>query len=199
MLLLAVGAACDRRTSVSDIDASPARLELLPPEIVKSCRSVPGLDPACPTRVPEWSGRVRHYDAHLPGTWGFVLEVGEPDATLAEGPPGTVHVNVFTGAEVAEEPRNLREAPDFERPLRWRWHPWLIDDEVTWNGRTGRVVLLREAPHDIESGHVAFEWVEGGEHFRVSVKAWRPLEESVATLREVVASIGHGRSRSSRG
>ena len=197
MALVALAiSACDTRTSVGDIDASPARLEPLPGKILKSCRAVPRLGPACPTMVPSWSGRVRSYDAHLPGTWGFVMEVGEPAAPLSEAPPQTVHLNVFTGAEVAEPARNLRPAPNFERPLRWRWHPWLIDEDVTWNGRTGRVVLWPENPTEIESDHVSFDWVEDGRYYRVSLKAWRPVEESVATLRAVVGSIGNGKTDS---
>ena len=136
--------ACARETTVDDIDASPASLERLPKNVVESCRRVPSLVEACPTEVPAAAADLRSYDAHIPGTWGFIVEAGESETSFDQAPPEAVEVHVFAGAEVARPAHNLQHAPNFERPLA----------------------------------------------YRVSLKAWEPLESSVATLRAVVRSIG---------
>lgn len=177
--------------SVDDIDAAPAVLKPLPQQVWKRCASVPTLREACPSKVPVGMGELRSYDARLPGLWGFVIEFGDPSAvTTGEGPPELVEVHLVAGEALAEPTRNLKAAPDLERAGRWRWRPWLLDDDVTWGDETGRVVLWPENPGDLSSDHVSFDWSEDGTRYRLSLRAWDPLEESVATLEAVVESMG---------
>jgi hypothetical protein len=60
----------------------------------------------------------------------------------------------------------------------------------TWTGRTGSLVLAPGYPlGGIHGDHLLFTWSVNGRWFTLSLHGWPPLEESVATLRSIVASI----------
>lgn len=136
-------------------------------------------------------GELRSYDARVPGLWGFVIEIGDPNAaTSGGGPPELVEVQVTAGEALDEPVRNLKPTSDLERAGRRRWRPWLLDDDARWGSRTGRVVLWPEDPGAPTSAHLSFDWSENGTSYRISLRAWEPLDESIATLRAVVESVG---------
>ena len=193
--VVATGCAGSASPSVEGIGARPAALKRLPPEVIRRCASVPTLRGVCPTKVPAAAGELRAFDAHLRGLWGFIVEAGDPGALDGKAdPPDLVEVHLIAGDGLGDPIRNLKPAPDLERVARWRWRPWLLDEEVTWGGRTGRVVLWPERPGNITSDHVSFDWSERGTRFRLSLRAWEPIQESVATLEAVVRSVGHKRA-----
>lgn len=60
----------------------------------------------------------------------------------------------------------------------------------TWGGHAGTQYLAPEFPEGgIDGGHLVFAWNEGDVEAAVSLHAWRPLEQAVATLKAVVSSI----------
>ena len=61
---------------------------------------------------------------------------------------------------------------------------------VSWSGRQG--TLLRAAPYPaggIHGNHLVFRWRAEEREYAVSLHAWKPLPEAVATLRAIVASL----------
>jgi hypothetical protein len=62
-----------------------------------------------------------------------------------------------------------------------------------WSGRRG--TLLRAAPYPrggIHGDHLVFRWREGRREYAVSLHAWKPLRETVATLDAIVTSLPAG-------
>jgi hypothetical protein len=63
---------------------------------------------------------------------------------------------------------------------------------VRWSGRSGRLILAPPFPlGGIDGNHVIFRWRQDEMDYRLSLHAWEPFTESVATLRAIIGSLPH--------
>ena len=183
----------------------PAELVPLAPRRLEHCRRAVLLRPACPHLVP----RVRApYLGNLstgllrPGSASrlavFNLERGGEDPRRPERnrPPRMGHLVVAAGeveALSAGAFASSRSARLRNGLLRLERSRPLELGPVRWAGRRGRLLL---APPYLRGGmlgnHLVFRWRQRGTDFVVSLHAWEPLREAVATLRAIVGSTGRG-------
>jgi hypothetical protein len=65
----------------------------------------------------------------------------------------------------------------------------ILFGQRTWAGRRGTLILAPPLAFGGENGdHLAFRWTQDGIDRVVSLHAWTPLREAIATLRAVVRS-----------
>jgi len=177
----------------------PPGVELMamPTTALRRCRAQSLLAEACPTRVPRISadaGNHRFADASDPQGRYDVASVEwsgpYPGLTPRNSPPRFAHL-VVVGGDVdlalsfrwPSELRALERAPDDERTA-----PVLLS-RPPWRGEGGTLVLAPSFPRGgIHGDHLAYRWHEGDSDHALSLHAWRPLEEAIATLRAVVSS-----------
>lgn len=116
----------------------------------------------------------QHPERNRPPRMGHVVAVAGNVERLAafEEPHGTVGERVRDGLM-----RRSRRAPvSFGR--------------VRWAGRVGALYLMPPFPHGGMLGnHLVFSWHERGGAYALSLHAWEPLAESVATLHAMVESL----------
>jgi hypothetical protein len=161
------------------------------------CRRSPLLRPTCPTLVP----RVRAtFLSHLARDLArphpldvFNLERGGEDPPRPElnRPPRMAHLVLIAGD--VERAAAFAYPDDPRRPrdgLMRRPRTKAVDlGGVDWANRRGRLYL---APPHLHGGmlgnHLVFRWQTGATEYAVTLHAWEPLREAVATLRTVVGS-----------
>ena len=174
-------------TTMTETEAeteTEAAVELvpIPRDAGRKCRSSQLLRPACPELAPEapYDEIPEVYEARrLPGGGGaetFNLQWGAetPGRPARNRPPRLSHV-VVAGGPLRTSLRGIEG-----RPLR----------RVVWSGRRG--TLLRAAPYPrggIHGNHLVFRWREGETEYALSLHAWKPPGETVATLEAIVASL----------
>ncbi len=177
----------------------PVELVALAPKRVEHCRRSALIRPTCPTQVP----RVRaEYLSHLSrdvlGRSG-ILDVFDlerapgRDQPDNDRPPWFAHVGILAG--------------ETERIASWG-EPWdrravalrdgLMERErtepvsfglVTWGDTRGLLFLAPPFPTGGYLGnHLVFVWRAGATSWAVSLHAWEPLTEAVATLRAMTLS-----------
>jgi hypothetical protein len=185
---------------------APVPLVPLAPKRIAYCERSQLLRPACPRRVP----RVRAaYSSHLamerPGEGGrlavFNLERGgeHPGQPERNRPPRMAHLVIVGGVversapvfDLARAPRRkLRNG--LVRPERVRS---LSFGRVTWSGLAGDLFLAPSYPRGGMLGnHLVFRWGAARNRYVVSLHAWEPLTEAVATLKAIVGSTPAARS-----
>jgi hypothetical protein len=188
------GAESEPRGPISTRAAvEPVDLVAMRAEAASACAGS-GLSAACPRLVPKapYDPRSPIYKARVfPGEPGapetFTLQWGgESRRPERNRPPRMAHLVVTSGALGFEVvPGDLRTGlVRLERP-----HGLLLD-RPTWAGKRGQLVLAPPYPlGGIEGNHLAFLWTEGAAKYRVSLHAWEPLPEAVATLQAVVEFV----------
>ncbi len=175
----------------------PVALVRLAPAKLAHCRRSRLLRPACPTRVP----RVRAtFLSHLaregrgPSTLHtFNLERGgeTPDQPERNRPPRMAHIVLVAGDVDRVAPFAYPDRPTRLRDglMRRARTEALFLGRPGWHGRDGRLYLAPPFTHGGMLGnHLIFRWQTGATEYAVTLHAWEPLREAVATLRTVVAS-----------
>jgi hypothetical protein len=70
-----------------------------------------------------------------------------------------------------------------------RQTPLLLETQ-SWAGRQGTLVLAPAFPAGgVDGDHLVYRWEEGDQEYALSLHAWKPLDECVATLRVLVESV----------
>jgi hypothetical protein len=70
-----------------------------------------------------------------------------------------------------------------------RQTPVLLDAH-SWAGRQGALALAPAFPAGgVDGDHLVYRWEECDREYAISLHAWKPLDESVATLRALVESV----------
>lgn len=176
-----------------------------------ACQQERVLVPACPIEMPVTEQADFRFQTFEQGRhWTFTAEVGSgPYRDPSDNePPGFVHV-VVQGGDLSDafetfmystmksfEPRDGLMGSD-ERERRaalgqmGQTPMGLFLGTETWDGLTGEIVLAPPftAVDSIHADHVMFVWHVSGLDYVLSLHAWEPFTQSVATLRAVVASL----------
>jgi hypothetical protein len=165
----------------------------MPAKAMEKCLKGETLRPVCPGKLPRIELDTFHTITAPRADWPvFSAEWSAPSPKLAEknAPPR------FTHLVVQAEHRDMF-------PFKWpsKPHPQssaikdkrkeaLLLDTPTWGEIEGALVLAPSYPFGgIDGDHLIFRWEQAGKIYALSLHAWRPLNESIATLRAVVASI----------
>ena len=170
-----------------------ASLTAMPPKLIQECQRYEKLKPACPSKVPEIANPTfRRAQASRRGRklWAFFAEWNAPlpGLTARNAPPAFAHVNVFAGEVERVLTFSVEQASEGKPPAKR--DSALSFGDRTWNERSGEVLLAPPYPHGgIEGDHLIFWWTENGREYSVSLHAWNPLEETEATLREIMQSL----------
>jgi hypothetical protein len=195
--LLVVSSGC----SYGDPEARKGRagsgataLQVIPARALALCRSRSPLRDACPhvvPRAPAYAARIIPRD----GLGYTTLDVhvswphGDPRRNR---PPRFVHVVLEGGdVEAALEFPRVPAADRVEAVLGRPRATGLVLGQRRWGGRTGTLLLAPsfDRSSTIHGDHLLFIWREHGSGHLVSLHAWKPFDETVATLRAMVASI----------
>jgi hypothetical protein len=154
------------------------------------------LAPRCPAEVPatETRYRVRELDY---GTDSFrVVEFAAnapyPGIGRKNAPPRFAHL-VLKGGDLAEafyfEWPSGPAVPLVDALAGRRRTPVLLESE-SWAGHQGTLLLAPAFPAGgVDGGHLVYRWEEGDRGFALSLHAWKPFDEGVATLRVLVESV----------
>jgi hypothetical protein len=196
-VVLAAGCA-DSDRQVSRV-ASGVALEPMPAGALRECRSSSLLRPACPSAVPAapYDPRSEIYGAHLsqqfpsPDAHTFSLQwggetLGDPERNR---PPRMVHLVLVGG--LWRDHFRIGERVEAQRGvMRTNREKALDFGRVVWSGRAGRLLLAPAYPRGgIQGNHLLFRWREGSTDYQLSLHAWEPFPEAVATLRAILATV----------
>ena len=158
------------------------------------------LRPVCPRLVPRvGSAYLSNLAVELTGPWVldvFNLERGGeyPQDPERNRPPRMGHVVVVAGnverLASFREPRDATGEPVRDGLMhRTRAEP-VSFGRVRWAGRIGPLYLMPPFPHGGMLGnHLVLSWRQSGRRYALSLHAWEPLTESVATLRSMVEGL----------
>jgi hypothetical protein len=196
--LLIIGACSEVPPRPSHNDG--IRMMGLPQSHRVACRRFVELRRACPVEIPVVKSNEERAGSFRSGKEHFLFfsewSGPYPGVTSKNSPPRFVHVNVHAG--------NLERAFAFEWPLEGgtlpdripqrRRESVLLDDAI-WFGNEGSLILAPSFPHGgIDGDHVMFRWEEGGRAYAISLHAWLPLPDAVASLKAVFATTPAARS-----
>jgi hypothetical protein len=199
-VLIVLAAGCsesDRQGARTGPTSVP--LQRLPAGALGKCESSLLLRPACPTRIPAapYDPQSAIYDARLSRQFPsrdahtFNLQWGceTPGRPERNRPPRMVHLLLVAGAVEPVFPVGVHAEPR-DGLMHTKRRVGLDLGSVRWSGRSGRLILAPPVPFGgVEGNHVIFNWREGGIDYRLSLHAWEPFMESVATLRATVGSL----------
>jgi hypothetical protein len=182
-------------------DSEPPRREAtvelmaMPTRAVSRCGAQALLAEACPTRAPRISrdaSGFRFADAGDPRGRYDVVSVEwsgpYPGLTPRNAPPRFAHIVVVGGdVDLALSFRWPTQKPAHERtPDDKRTTPLLLA-RPSWRGVDGTLVLAPSFPRGgIHGDHLVYRWRQENADYALSLHAWTPLDEAVATLRAVV-------------
>ena len=181
--------------------ATPEPVPLVPlaPANIEHCERSGLLRAVCPRLVPRVGADfLSHLSVELTGR--HVLDVfnlergGEyPGRPERNRPPRMAHVVAVAGnierlasfTEPHGQPSELRDG----LLRRTRTAPLSLG-RVRWARRTGLLYLMPSFPRGGMLGnHLVFSWREDGRRAALSLHAWEPLTESVATLERLVGRL----------
>jgi hypothetical protein len=203
-----IGAGCESHPGAGTArdDREVARLIETPRNVSSLCQKVLGARSRCPSLLPAATGPL---EASAIGSGAGItlktlnIEQGVFDAQLASRPPEFVHVVLQKGDLASTE-----ETFSYSRSHVVRARNGLLDSQVrrrlaahaeavflgsrSWRHHRGDLILVPsfESVDSIHAGHLLFRWKRGRETLMISLHAWEPLTEAVATLRCVVVSTG---------
>jgi hypothetical protein len=170
----------------------------MPARALRACRASSLLRPACPARVPEadydprseiFDARVFALEAGAPQTFNFQWGGETPGRPERNRPPRMVHLVLIGGDFENEFSVGAREEP--RNGLLGRHRRFALDlGPVHWSGRTGRLLLAPPFPlGGINGNHLLFQWRAQRVEYQLSLHAWEPFSEAVATLRAILGSL----------
>ena len=155
------------------------RMERTPAYVLAYCAHSARLLATCPRVLPKMIQPRPHWETNVcteghPGCLGLRYDVLDLlDAGNGSKPPVWSHIAVYAG--------DLRKAFPFRTTLVGVY---------PWHGRYGTVVRAPPYPAGGEvGGHLIFRWRAGRTGFAVSLHAWSPVAEPLATLRAMVLSL----------
>jgi hypothetical protein len=167
----------------------------LPDSHALKCRRLGPLRPACPRSIPRVEVSQERARAFRSGRAHFVFfsewSGPYPGVSRKNAPPRFVHLVVHAGdleqALPFHWPQESMRVPD---PIPTKRREPVLLDHVTWSDKGGDLVLAPSFPSGgLDGDHVIFRWGEDGDEYAVSLHAWAPLDDTIATLKAVVASI----------
>jgi hypothetical protein len=174
----------------------PVRLVPLPPRLRETCLRVEVLAARCPAEVPETETRYRvrelDYGTDLYRVMDFEANAPYPRIGRRNAPPRFAHV-VLKGGDLTkafyfEWPSGPRVAV-VDALEGDRQTPLLLGTR-SWAGRQGALLLAPAFPAGgVDGDHLVYRWEEDDREYAVSLHAWKPLDECVATLRALVESV----------
>jgi hypothetical protein len=192
--------ACEDRSAYGPVTRSPAvqpvKLAPLPPRLRETCLRVEVLAARCPAEVPATETRYRvrelEYGTDSYRVMDFESNAPYPRIGRRNAPPRFAHV-VLKGGD-------LTKAFYFEWPsgpmvavvdaLKGNRQAPLLLGTRSWAGRQGALVLAPAFPAGgVDGDHLVYRWEDGDREYAVSLHAWKPLDECVATLRALVESV----------
>ena len=181
-----------------------------PRRVLAVCQRVPALAKACPARIPISEGGFRFNSFDAGPYWTFTAEAGSGPHEDPERnkPPQFVHA-VVQGGDVSaafetftfsiSDPVGVRDGlmrSEERRRLAMlgragRTPQALFLGSVTWSDLNGELILVPsfQFVDSIHADHIMFLWKTEESGYAVSLHAWEPFAESVATLEAVVASL----------
>jgi hypothetical protein len=181
------------------------------PQVLRDCNRSRLLRPACPPRLP----RGYRYSSTLcrageRGCWlrNDVLGVESlPAPSSRKRRPSFVHVVLYAGD--LGGPKGFQAHADSAFPFDWppaSSARRLVDGLTLYRRTNARALgryrfgevegelVLAPTIHAMDAGHLIFRWSSARIEFAVSLHAWEPLAEAVATLRAIVRSTPGARS-----
>lgn len=166
----------------------------MPPDALRKCRTLRAFGPACPTKVPKVAARVRFYRALAPKPRFrvFSVEWNAPDPGLStkNSPSRVVHLAVHVGDPDTLVAFEWPTGENASGSLPDKRRKALLLARPQWSGKTGTLVLAPSYPYGgIDGDHLLFRWHERGLDYAVSLHAWKPLSETTAALRAIIASV----------
>jgi hypothetical protein len=192
------GAGADR-TSATSVEVT-----VIPGRFLEECQQNEWVARACPRVLPLTTSRYRGglIDFGSGSFSSVYLSASAPyeGRPTRNRPPRFSHVVIEAGAhrafvrlaasgEVVEHPARAWPGDQESLLFRPRRNPVLLA-ERTWGDRPGRLFLFPGYPvGGIHGDHLVFLWQEGEVDRAVSLHAWSPIEESIATLQAMVESI----------
>jgi hypothetical protein len=200
LVLCACTLALSQAAPASTGTRDPVRLIPLSATKLDHCERSGLLRAACPRVVPRVGAPyLSNLSVELTGR--SVLDVfnlergGEyPRAPERNAPPRMAHVVAVAGnVERLASFREPRDEPGNEvrdgLVRRSRAAP-LSFGHVRWGGRLGALYLMPSYPRGGMLGnHLVFSWRQDERPYALSLHAWEPLTESVATLRSMVEGL----------
>lgn len=173
------------------------RMIAVPSPILAECRSAPDLREACPSLVPAVEGGQFHSKLmRLGGFDAFQIARSAPYPHLRRknSPPRFLHLFILGGRLAHAFPFAFDREGDVpagtsalvqanqDGPVSWGW--------VTWHSHPGVLVLAPDYElGGINGGHLVFRWRDTAGDHAISLHAWLPIQEAIATLRVIVESI----------
>jgi hypothetical protein len=167
----------------------------MPEKALRRCRDQSLLAEACPDRVPlitPDASAFRFADASEPrGRYdvvSFEWSGPYPGLTPRNSPPRFAHIVVVGGdVDRALSFEWPTETPAQEVPPGNKRRTPLLLARPSWRGADGALVLAPSFPRGgIHGDHLVYRWSQGDADYALSLHAWKPLEDAVATLRAVV-------------
>jgi hypothetical protein len=195
-LTMIVCVGCASASTPPEIEDAAPETMAIPQAVISKCTHVTALTAACPTRMPkviDEGNRARAFRTGPSSVFFAEWSGPYPGLTPRNAPPRFVHINVI--------------ASPLDQPLAFEWPtrpttgledlakaPKKLDEPLlvgayTWGGRDGEVALTPSFPAGgIEGDHLIFRWIRGDTAYSISLHAWKPLAESLGSLRAVVES-----------
>lgn len=189
----------------ADTSASPGGpsvegvpLDPIPARARRVCDDGGRIEEACPRLVPVTAPR-RPYLVETFGRPGGPFQVLEMSAGAPRynnpahnRPPAVAHVVIEAG-----DPDHLIDLPAGERDHRpldelvaAKRDGTVTVEHVAFGDERGVLVLAPSFPAGGAHGdHLVFSWTHNGTEYRVSLHAWTPADEAVATLEAIVTSL----------
>ncbi|MGH3035381.1 MAG: hypothetical protein ACRDON_12625 [Gaiellaceae bacterium] len=174
--------------------AEPVSMMGTPAVALRTCQGSAILRPACPLRIPRMA-KVSAFA--LDGERAiFNLERSgeDPVHPRRNRPPRMLHIFLFLddtedGAVPFAHPTSGSTRPTNGLVRLGRIDPVFLG-QVQWGGKAGTLAL---APPYLYGGmagnHLIFRWRQNGRSYALSLHAWEPFLETVATLRAIIESI----------
>lgn len=199
-LILLSTTACGAR-SVSDAlptspTVQPAMLGRLPRHLREVCLQIEVLAPRCPADLPATESRyhVRELDYGTDAyrVVDFEANAPYPGISLNNAPPRFAHV-VLKGGDLTKafyfEWPSETTVPITDALNADRQAPLLLEPQP-WSRPEGSLALAPRVPAGgVDGDHLVYRWEEGKREYAMSLHAWMPLGECVATLGVLIASI----------
>jgi hypothetical protein len=197
ILVLAALVSITSCSNATETETTPDHLQLMPiPDShVLKCRRLGRLSPACPRSVPFVEVSQERARAFRSGRAHFVFfsewSGPYPGVSRKNAPPRFAHLVVHAGdldqALPFHWPQESMTVPD---PIPTKRREPILLDRVTWSDKDGGLVLAPSFPSGgIDGDHVIFRWTQDGDQYAISLHAWLPLDDTIAALEAVVASI----------
>lgn len=199
-IALALAASCETlpNRGSTDVKQSVSSVKLAPlaGRLRDECMRIRILSPRCPQEVPstdtQYSVRELDFGTSSYRVVEYAANAPYPTIGRRNSPPRFAHV-VLKGGDLTKafpfdwpsigQAVALADALNADRDM-----PVSLGN-FSWGGYKGTLVLAPAFPlGGVDGDHVVYRWGEPDKEYSLSLHAWQPLEECVATLRTLVES-----------